>query len=89
MSINAVIDSVSSLTERIKNLVPAYKAESLNETDKILEDNKAEKQAKELRKIKTRLDNICAAKKAVKTKKKAKSVKKAKIAKASRKRNRK
>lgn len=81
-------ESIQEMTERIKRLVPAYKA-PLNETDKIFADNKAKKQARTLRKATTGFKNEVAAKKVVEAKKKAKSIKKAKIAKASRKRNRK
>lgn len=44
-------ESIQEMTERIKRLVPAYKA-PLNETDKIFADNKAKKKAKSIKKAK-------------------------------------
>lgn len=81
-------ETVQEMTERIKRLVPAYKA-PLSETDRIFAANKAKKEAKIHHKVKSGSNNICKAKQAVEAKKKAKSAKRAKIAKASRKRNRK
>lgn len=93
MSINAVIDSVSSLTERIKNLIPAYKpVDEIKTVDEPTIPNgeaKSKKQSRMIKKIMGGAEKQKAVVKAIKAKKKAKSVKKAKVAKAARKRNRK
>lgn len=82
-------ETAQEMSERIKRLIPAHKAEIYSEVDRILAANKAKKQARIPHKVKSGFNNICKAKQAVEAKKKVKSVKRAKIAKASRKRNRK